>query len=259
MCSTARCAPEHRLKGAQRHFTSWVALRTLDAYNRSVTLLPESLHTFLERYAVGGRFFPNLALANTDLRALDLSGVRIQAGDFRRCDLYQSNLFEAELRHTDLRDANLIGADLSRSLIADCQLNGAFLSYARLRKARLLDSDFSRVTFVAADLREAQVLANFEGADLTRALLVNADLSGCFALGANFTRALLRGVNFRQSKLRRASFMHADLTGANLEGADLRRVRFDHARLDGASLRGALIDEADFTGVELADVQMPDV
>jgi DMSO/TMAO reductase YedYZ molybdopterin-dependent catalytic subunit len=74
------------------------------------------------------------------------------------------------------------------------------------------------------------------GLNAAKALLRDADFTGCCLEGANF-----RGANLSNALFRQASLKNADFTGADLEGAD-----FTAADLCGADLRGSSLVAATF-------------
>jgi uncharacterized protein YjbI with pentapeptide repeats/DNA-binding CsgD family transcriptional regulator len=84
------------------------------------------------------------------------------------------------------------------------------------------------------------------GADLTRLMLIKADLSGCRLTGADMRAAFLSyaslaGADATGADLRNATLPSADLSGAILRNADLRGTRLADANLRGADLTGALL------------------
>jgi hypothetical protein len=85
-----------------------------------------------------------------------------------------------------------------------------------------------------ADLRGAELY----GADLSKAGLVVANLSG----------ADLRWADLRGAELYRADLSRAYLTWANLSGADLRWANLSKANLEGANLSKANLEEANLSG-----------
>src|SRR5258707_14355556 len=84
-----------------------------------------------------------------------------------------------------------------------------------LRKADLRGSNLERVG-----------LANAQGADLTNAILDEANLTGARLRGADFTLASLRGANMSNADLRETYFHVANLTSANFSEADIRGADF---------------------------------
>ena len=77
--------------------------------------------------------------------------------------------------------------------------------------------------------------------DLSKAILVEANLSG-----ADLTEADLTGANLSDTDLSRADLSEADLRGANLSGANLSGAKLTKAKLTRANLTGA-----DLTSVQL--------
>jgi hypothetical protein len=116
-----------------------------------------------------------------------------------------------------LANANLAGADL---VVVD-YLQGADLT--------------------EADLSNAFVMKELDGASLTRARLVGADL----------TDVLLRRVYLNDADLSNANLKRADLSEADLTGADLSR-----ADLEGAS--GVTVEELEEQTASFKGATMPD-
>jgi Pentapeptide repeats (8 copies) len=87
--------------------------------------------------------------------------------------------------------------------------------------------------------------------DLSRALLIDAELRGINLANANLERA-----NLRSSTLSRANLRRANLRGADLRAASLRRARLDHADLTGAVLRYTSLAEAGIEGATLTGCEI---
>ena len=87
----------------------------------------------------------------------------------------------------------------------------------------------------AATMAEAVREAYLGGANLSRADLSGANLSGAYLGGANLSRANLSGANLSG----------AYLGGANLSGANLSGAYLSGAYLGGANLSGANLSRAD--------------
>ena len=85
---------------------------------------------------------------------------------------------------------------------------------------------------------------NFDGIDLSSAVLT----------GVNFAKSTLRNTNLSNAVLVGADLEEADLSEANLTGADLRGANLHRALLTSAVLRGA-----DLCSREVAEVGMPGV
>jgi uncharacterized protein YjbI with pentapeptide repeats len=121
------------------------------------------------------------------------------------------------------------------------------------------------------DIRLKLASADFDGVDLRRAPLSNADLfrahfrearlqdadlRDCLFFWTDFTGADLRGANLSNAIFTACSFMDAILVNANLHHA-----RFFQSNLQGAALTGAVLTESGFnrtplTGVDLSGLSL---
>ena len=106
---------------------------------------------------------------------------------------------------------------------------------ANLSKANLFEADLSGANLSRANLSRA----NLSGANLFEANLSRADLSGANLFGANLSRADLFGANLFEANLSGANLSGANLFGANLFGANLFRADLFGANLFEANLSGA--------------------
>lgn len=120
-------------------------------------------------------------------------------------------------------------------------------AYANLERAVLLNADLSGVNLRRANLREARL----DGADVSVADLGGADLSG-----ASLVRANLRQANLREAFLGGADLSGADLNGADLNGANLRQANLIETSLGGADLRDTSLVGADLSGADLAGARL---
>ena len=112
----------------------------------------------------------------------------------------------------------------------DINLQGSWLNGADLRKARLQGAILTGAHLQKADLREACL----QGADLKESHLQKAKLCGACLQGADLERAHLQGAFLREVHLQGAR-----LRSVRLQGADLGRARLQMAALDSAQLQGA--------------------
>lgn len=120
-----------------------------------------------------------------------------------------------------LANANLIGADLA---VVD-YLEGAYLT--------------------EAELSNAFMMKELDGASLTRAQLDGADLTDVL-----LRRAYLNDADLSNANLKRADLREADLAGAGLTGADL-----SGANLEGAA--GVTVEELEEQAASLEAATMP--
>jgi hypothetical protein len=108
-------------------------------------------------------------------------------------------------------------------------------------------ADLHQVYLRGANLSSALLAdADLHGADLIRADLRDADLEG-----ADLHKAKLRRANLHRAELRWADLRHADLSRADLEGADLKDADLHRANLRGAKLSNAVFEHADLRGANL--------
>jgi Pentapeptide repeats (8 copies) len=101
----------------------------------------------------------------------------------------------------------------------------------------------------------AETGANLQGADLTRAYLLEAHFPA-----ARLQKAVLREADFEKANLSGADlseecFPQAKLQKAELIGTDLRRADLQRADLRSANLDGAKLREADLKGADLSTVE----
>lgn len=126
------------------------------------------------------------------------------------------------------------GVNLSRK-----KLGAVYMPNRVLYMAALDDSDLSRSVLIFADLRWVSAL---------RALFVGSDLSGASAENASFSCA-----NFSQATLDDVS-----LQGAVLRGANLSEVVVHRGNLRAADMTGAVCAGAVFVDCVFDDAVMPD-
>jgi TIR domain/Pentapeptide repeats (8 copies) len=133
------------------------------------------------------------------------------------------DLSRTDLKGIDLHGANLDGANLFESVLAEANLTGASLIEAHLALV-----DLRRANLIGASLIEAHL----PGANVSEAILC-CDLNGADLTGTECRRANLKGANL----------VSANLDGADAEGADLRGswmgytllVNIDLSAADGLS------------------------
>ena len=145
----------------------------------------------------------------------------------------------------------LVGVDLTGGRRSSCPAPSKLRAGAFLERADLLT--LREGAFLGRiDLRRAILLeANFSGAHMVGAILVRADARYAMWVQANLQQADLSGGLFTRGKFCGADLTDAILADAFFEGADFRR-----ADLQDADLRGAYLKDADIRGAKLVDVEL---
>jgi hypothetical protein len=140
-----------------------------------------------------------------------------------------------DLSEAVLPEESLEGANLSAAF-----LYSAILTYAHLDNANLSGSDLTGANLDGAILDGASLRnANLRKAHLTGSSLYYTDLSGTKMIGAYLDKAILRGAN---------------LAGADLAAAVLTRASLIKVKLDDANLSGVTMAETAFCDVDLRQV-----
>lgn len=130
-----------------------------------------------------------------------------------------------------------------------------------LRRARLTNADLSTAILVNADVEGTLLTgstldnANLGGAGLDGIILPDATIVGLGATGASMDGADLSGAAISDSTLR-----SVQLTNGSLNGAVVRRTEMSSIRLDGSSAndRPLTISESDLSDASLWDASWPD-
>ena len=94
---------------------------------------------------------------------------------------------------------------------------------------------------------------SFAYADLPKAELDNAFLTGIDLRHANLTDASLRGSILHKANMQHATFWGADLRNADLTNSEIRRSDMRWATLVEANLTGAVLQGADLSSAKLND------
>jgi uncharacterized protein YjbI with pentapeptide repeats len=197
---------------------------------------------YLDGVAWSGIDLAEAALNDAELREADLSRANLEYAYALRAQLPRADLHRARLTHWRANRADLGRADLRRVTADHAQFQGANLAGALLLEARLWK----------ADLREA----NIEGADFSGANLADARLSGLKLRLARFDGACLGGADLSGCDLEEMELPDADFHDANLRGALLTGSRMPRASFLGADLRETGLAEVDWPGACLRDADL---
>ncbi|MFS8113877.1 DUF2169 domain-containing protein [Rhizobium jaguaris] len=143
--------------------------------------------------------------------------------------------------------AERLGAFVIEKLKEGHDFRGADLAGADLRNADFSGLDLRATFFERADLTNACFAgANLEGAVFTEAILSGADFSGAAMSKANLSKAVLRG-----SRLDRCQLDNCTLVGTDFTGASAREMRASRI-----TIIESVLDDADFSGADLAEAQI---
>lgn len=132
------------------------------------------------------------------------------------------------------------------------------------RRASLtfIKGNFSKIRASGANLTRAMLEeADFTGADLSNAKLSDAFLDRSILDGISGEGCMLRNTSLvkssmKQAKLVNAGFDNANLEGADLSGSDLQGASFRGANLTNANLEGANLEHADLSGAKLTGARL---
>jgi uncharacterized protein YjbI with pentapeptide repeats len=125
----------------------------------------------------------------------------------------------------------------------------------------LVGADFADAKLPKVNLRRANLaLSRFEGADLRRAILLDATLDGALFDKANLERSVFTGSELGGAELpgttlvefQSPSFSHANLRTAQLNAVRIIGAVFDKADCSGAVFTGSTLAYAEFRGADLS-------
>ena len=140
------------------------------------------------------------------------------------------------LYKAQMSKANLVNSDWSGLVLVGANLKGADLGCLPQSKGPSQCSDLSESIFSGADLSGADLrMSNLSHADLR-----NTNLSGANLSGADLSGADLRNTNLSSTNLSHADFSSADLRNTNLSSTNLSHADFSSADLRSTSLHGDL-------------------
>lgn len=197
--------------------------------------------------------------SRADLSFRDMSGMKISKIRLTGAKLVGTNLAKADLSGCDLMGAELFGADLEGANLTGANLAGADFRGANLHRAVLSDcilkgADFRTDTAAADSLPQTpahQGATIMTEARLERAVLCEANLTGCDMSGADLDGADLAGAD-----LSCCVMIGADMNGANLSGVKLGGTVLELSRLS-AEQQLALEAATAATGGGVVEPELP--
>jgi uncharacterized protein YjbI with pentapeptide repeats len=115
-------------------------------------------------------------LSNSDLSTIEITGNSEK--DMKHINLRDSKLNCSILENIDMSgDSDLNGADLSNAELTNINFSGANLKSANLKGTIMNNVNLSNAVLFAADLSNATIKGDMQGANLNSATLKGADLS----------------------------------------------------------------------------------
>ena len=241
------------------------------------TVVTPSLATIQATKEATGADLTNVDLTGADLTGVDATGAAFDGATLTGTKFPGTTLTGASFIGVDLTGAswggrlNAVGAHfdgstatglafasaggkpsvLDHATFGGADWSGCDLTGASMHNATLTGANFSGVALTGASLRSLQAGRSHDGtvlgADLSYALLPDADLQSANLVGATLARAQMYVISTGVSLLQ-ADLTEADLSGADLSGAQLGG---EGAKLDGTRFDGAVLFQATVTGVTL--------
>lgn len=179
-------------------------------------------------------------LSNEDDR-LDFSGLnlldksltrgRYSLANFSGTNLSGSNIFASNFSHSNFKDAilNRVTSDLKEHI----EIKGSIVML----------------------VTPQEVKPNFTGADLTRAMIIESNLSEAIFVEAKLRNADLTKSIFYKVNLSEAALDYVNATQTNFKAANLTNANFRGANLSGASFEGSILDLTNFSSADLRETK----
>ncbi|MFM0016298.1 DUF2169 domain-containing protein [Paraburkholderia sediminicola] len=178
-------------------------------------------------------------LINASAPSSDWQGAQLSATVLMRANLSGAVFSSATLRKAVLMDAKLANASFDGATLVDVAAGGADADWSNARAAglRAEHCSWQRAMLCGSDWRGATLAACDLGrTDLSRALLVDGNFSGCLFTAATLTGARAERANLFRAVCREVDFSDASLAGACLYQADTSDARFTRADLRDVQL-----------------------
>lgn len=162
----------------------------------------------------------------------------------RRVEAERIKCYKVSGINSDWRDAKLPSA-----LFWGATMNGANFSGAAMVNAR-----FGTASLVNANMQQCDLnQANLAGVDLSHASLCNSNLTRSFIGNTNATQA-----NFNGANLKKALCMRSDFTGAQMNDMNAMQANFMRSTLTAASLNRSNLYNSDLRKVVVGSTQVKD-
>lgn len=199
-------------------------------------------HAMLSRAHLQEADFEDAHLDYVWLNDACLQNARLGGAKIRHAHLSSSHLEDSYLRGVHFEHTDLYGAHLKRAVLIGAHLEHASLGGADLEDATLTNANLQHAWLAGPQCQETY--GSSFGIDMGRDFPVHDSSSG-LADGARLSRAILIDANLENAKLIGVDFTDAHLGRANLERAQVRGaigLLFDENRFDGIHIEGDATD-----------------
>jgi len=171
--------------------------------------------------------------------------------------LFYADLYRSEFSKRPEDWANLCQREKNIELIKEARFSNRNFNYANMEKAFLPMAELSGSTFYGTKLDHAELFeADLSNSDLRRAQLNFTQMVKSNLKFSKLQHATLEKTNFSSAKMNDVNFTNANLQDAILSKASLKFTIFDYANMKAADLREADLEGARLTGAMLQSVQL---
>jgi len=207
-------------------------------------------------YITYGTFGTSLIGANLSGCDMTLDG----ANDYSNWNLIDANLTNARLSYVDFTNANLTGSDLSDANLTGTTFSETILTNVNWKGAIGVTTQLCNILSTHPDALGKTLI----GADLTQCNIDNFDFTGWDLHDANFTNVNVTNINFTNANLKGVVWKNAagicdvinnykDQLGRSMIGANLSQCNIDNFDFTGWDLR-----DVNFTNLNIQDANFTD-
>lgn len=223
----------------------------------------------LGRVKARGASLKNVSLEEAVLYEADVRGANLDGADLTGAQLLEIQLDGADLRRTkakrlffvkaSFKGVDFEGCDLEECAFVEADLTGASFVRAKVKKTAFISSKADDVKFDDAELDNLRVVhecsflrASFARSKMQMSNFRATPLVGASFEGADVSRSVFTDCDMTEANLYRAVAVEAHFTNANLTNAKLTSANLLQAILRGAILRGADGRGANLFGVDMS-------
>jgi uncharacterized protein YjbI with pentapeptide repeats len=214
-----------------------------------ITDLP--LKTFNGFWSVLSRLHTGQNLLPISVELKDIFCFLVAKAKTCQLNLYKQNLSDANISFWEIENADLTEVRLDRCKMLQCKIRNSVFNQASFVKALLIQCNFSEAE--AKNVR-------FDNIKTSSFFMYKSNL-----IQSSWIEADLHGAYLVESDISHNDFTKADLVLANLQDCKAFQTRWNFANLRNADLHNCILnennfyqsnlDDVDFTGSQLYDIQ----